>query len=143
MWERGCFPTTILAQLRTPRRSRHPYAAPRTSLQSVCTRRRNCIERLSPSPEYALGTVDVPSRPPTKTWPSLGRLTHLSDDSQYYWRPPHKQMPTQAIRLRRWDRLSVRPVAGTCSLGPADSQANPCYAIRQKALDKVLPSATA
>src|SRR3974390_2348847 len=75
MWERACFSTTILAQLRTPRRSRHPYAAPRTSLQFVCTRRRNCIERLSPSPEYALGTVDLPSRPPTKTWPAhLGGL---------------------------------------------------------------------
>jgi hypothetical protein len=75
IWERGCFLTTILAQRRIPRRSRHPYAAPRTSLQSVCTRHRNCIERLSPFLEYALGTVDLPSRPPTKTWPQhLGRL---------------------------------------------------------------------
>jgi len=36
-----------------PQRSRHPYAVPRTSLQCVCTRRRNCIEQLSPSTEYA------------------------------------------------------------------------------------------
>src|SRR5882672_7213367 len=49
MWERGCFPATILEQLRRPCRPRHPYAVPRTSLQCVCTRRRNCIAQLSPS----------------------------------------------------------------------------------------------
>jgi hypothetical protein len=48
-WERGCFPTTILARSHRPRRPRHPYAVPRTSLQCVCTRRRNCIEQLPPS----------------------------------------------------------------------------------------------
>jgi hypothetical protein len=62
MWERGCFPATILEQLRRPCRSRHPYAVPRTSLQCVCTRRRNCIAQLSPSREYALRTVDFPAR---------------------------------------------------------------------------------
>jgi hypothetical protein len=56
MWERGCFPPTILAQPRRPCRPRHPYAVPRTSLQCVCTQRRNCIEQLSPPPEYAPGT---------------------------------------------------------------------------------------
>src|SRR3981189_1352690 len=50
MRERGRYPTTTLAQ---PRRPRHPYAVPRTSLQWVSTRRRNCIEQLSPSPKYA------------------------------------------------------------------------------------------
>ena len=45
----GCFPATILGQLRRPCRPRHPYAAPRTSLRCVCTRRRNCIAQLSPS----------------------------------------------------------------------------------------------
>jgi hypothetical protein len=30
MWERGCFPATILEQLRRPCRPRHPYAVPRT-----------------------------------------------------------------------------------------------------------------
>src|SRR5438874_13664315 len=60
MWERGCFPATILEQLRRPCRPRHPYAVPRTSLQYVCTRRRNCIAQLSPSREYALWTVDFP-----------------------------------------------------------------------------------
>jgi hypothetical protein len=55
MWERGCFPTTIRALLRKPCRLRHPYAVPRTSLQCVCTRRRNCIEQLSPSLEYPPG----------------------------------------------------------------------------------------
>ena len=49
MWERACFPTTILAQPHRQCRPRHPYAVPRTSLQCVCTRRRNCIAQLSPS----------------------------------------------------------------------------------------------
>src|SRR6266853_506143 len=62
MWERGCFPATILGQLPRPCRPRHPYAVPRTSLQCVCTRRRNCIAQLSPSREYALRTVDFPAR---------------------------------------------------------------------------------
>ena len=62
MWERGCFPATILEQFRRPCRPRHPYAVPRTSLQCVCTRRRNCIAQLSPSREYALRTVDFPAR---------------------------------------------------------------------------------
>ena len=39
-----------------------PYAAPSTSLQCVCTRRRNCIEQLSPSPKYAPGTAPFPAR---------------------------------------------------------------------------------
>jgi hypothetical protein len=46
----GCFPATILAQ---PRRPRHPYAVPRTSLRCVYTRRRNCIE-------YAPGIDPMP-----------------------------------------------------------------------------------
>jgi hypothetical protein len=62
MWERGCFPTTILAQPHRPSRPRHPYAVPRTSLQCVCIRRRNCIEQLSPSNEYAPLTFDLPAR---------------------------------------------------------------------------------
>jgi hypothetical protein len=62
MWERGCFPATILEQLRRPCRPRHPYAVPRTSLQCVCTRRRNCIAQSSPCREYALRTVDFPAR---------------------------------------------------------------------------------
>jgi hypothetical protein len=60
MRERGRTPTTIRAQRRRLRRSRHPCAAPRTSLQCVCTRRRNCIEQLSPSPKYAPGTARFP-----------------------------------------------------------------------------------
>src|SRR5207244_12456520 len=32
----------------------------RTSLQCVCTRRRNCIEQWSPSPKYAPGTAPFP-----------------------------------------------------------------------------------
>jgi len=62
MWERGCFLATIPEQLRRPCRPRDPYAVPRTSLQCVCTRRRNCIAQLSPSREYALRTVDFPAR---------------------------------------------------------------------------------
>lgn len=44
------------------RRPRHPFAVPRTSLPCVCTRRRNCIEQLSPSPKYAPGTARFPAR---------------------------------------------------------------------------------
>jgi hypothetical protein len=61
MWERGSLPATIPAQLRKPCRSRHPYAAPRTSLQCVCTRRRNCIEQWSPLPNYAPASVGFPA----------------------------------------------------------------------------------
>src|SRR5712692_474510 len=53
MRECGCLSTTTLAQPRRPCRPRHPYAVPRTFLQCVCTRRRNCIGQLSPSSEYA------------------------------------------------------------------------------------------
>jgi hypothetical protein len=59
---RGWRPTTIPAQRRTQRRPRHPFAVPRTSLQCVCTRRRNCIEQLSPSSKYAPGTARFPAR---------------------------------------------------------------------------------
>ena len=62
MRERGRTPTTIRAQRRRLRRSRHPCAAPRTSLQCVCMWRRNCIEQLSPSPKYAPGTARFPAR---------------------------------------------------------------------------------
>ena len=53
MRECGCLSTTTLAQPRRLCRPRHPYAVPRTSLQCVCTRRRNCIGQLSPFWEYA------------------------------------------------------------------------------------------
>jgi hypothetical protein len=46
---------------RRPRRPRHPYAVPRTFLQCVCTRLRNCIEQLSPCPEYAPLTARFPA----------------------------------------------------------------------------------
>jgi hypothetical protein len=52
MRERGCFSTTTLAQPCRPCRPRHPCAVPRTFLQCVCTRRRNCIGQLSPFSEY-------------------------------------------------------------------------------------------
>src|SRR5258707_6434132 len=93
MWERGCFPTTILAQLRRPCRPRHPYAVPRTSLQCVCTRRRNCIEQLSPFSEY------VPAAPGIKPdsaalfkgahYPVSCRLARMIGDG--YLRKPEKQ----------------------------------------------------
>jgi hypothetical protein len=53
MRERGCFSTTTLAQPCRPCRPRHPCAVPRTFLQCVCTRRRNCTGQLSPFSEYA------------------------------------------------------------------------------------------
>jgi hypothetical protein len=62
MRERGCFPTTPPAQLRRPCRPRHPYAVPRTYLQCVCTRHRNCIGQLSPFLEYAPRTANFPAR---------------------------------------------------------------------------------
>lgn len=52
----------IPARPRKPCRPRHPCAVPRTSLQCVYTRRRNCIEQLSPSPEYAPGIGPFPAR---------------------------------------------------------------------------------
>lgn len=62
MRERGCCSTTTPAQPRRTRRPRHPYAVPRTSVQCVCTQRRNCIEQLSPFSAYAPGTVPFPVR---------------------------------------------------------------------------------
>src|SRR5260221_2223750 len=76
MLERGRYSTTTPARPRRPCRPRHPYAVPRTSLQCVCTRRRNCIEQLSPSPEYAPGTVPFPARNSATI-----KLTH------YRWAP--------------------------------------------------------
>jgi hypothetical protein len=62
MRERECFPATILARSHRLRRPRHPYAVPRTSLQSVCTQRRNCIEQLPTCPKYAPGAGPFPAR---------------------------------------------------------------------------------
>src|SRR5260370_13197484 len=53
MRECGGLSTTTLAQTRRLGRPRHLYAVPRTFLQCVCTRRRNCIGQLSPFWEYA------------------------------------------------------------------------------------------
>src|SRR5258706_14708326 len=53
MRECGCLSTTTLAQPRRLCRPRHLYAVPRTFLQCVCIRRRNCIGQLSPFWEYA------------------------------------------------------------------------------------------
>src|SRR5882724_817063 len=98
MWERGCFPATILEQLRRPCRPRHPYAVPRTSLQCVCTRRRNCIEQLSPSPEYAPGTVPFPVRNSATIklthypWaPFRGHVATISDGQSAA--PPQQKKP--------------------------------------------------
>src|SRR6266567_4585600 len=85
MWERGCFPATILKQLRRPCRPRHPYAVPKTSLQCVCTRRRNCIAQLSPSREYALRAVDFRARNTATI-----ELTH-------YPAVPGEESPSQAV----------------------------------------------
>src|SRR5258708_7130181 len=60
MWQRGCFPTKTLIPPRRLHRIRDPYAASRTLLQRVRTRRRNCIGQLSPFSEYAPGTAHFP-----------------------------------------------------------------------------------
>src|SRR5579863_3151331 len=62
MRECGCFPATILAQPHRPCRPHHPYAVPRTFLQCVCTRRRNCTEQLSTCKKYAPGVGPLPAR---------------------------------------------------------------------------------
>src|SRR6266702_3991229 len=77
MWEYGCFSTTTLARPRRPRRLRHLYAVPRTSLQCVGTRRRNCIEQLSPFSEYAPGTVHFPVRNPATNQTDRGSALRL------------------------------------------------------------------
>jgi hypothetical protein len=73
MSERGCYSTTILARHRRPRRLHHPYAVPRTSLQCVCTRRRNCIEQSSPSSEYAPQPTHFPASHPATIKPTRAR----------------------------------------------------------------------
>ena len=72
----GAFLPRILTRPRRPCRPRHPYAVPRTSLQCVCTRRRNCIEQLSPSPEYAPGPVRFPPQIAATI-----KLTHYPNDT--------------------------------------------------------------
>src|SRR5947207_11286892 len=62
MRERGWSPTTIPAQRRRLRRPHHLFAVPRTSLQCVCTRLRNCNEQLCPYSKYAPGTGRFPAR---------------------------------------------------------------------------------
>ena len=104
MWERGCFPATILEQLRRPCRPRHPYAVPRTSLQCVCTRRRNCIAQLSPSREYALWTVDFPA----------GNSATI-EPTQY----PHGSGSRRRITLRKLVPVPISffaPKFGHCSM---------------------------
>jgi hypothetical protein len=90
MREHGRFPTTILALRRRPCRPRHPFAAPRTSLQCVCTRRRNCIEQLSPSPKYAPGSARFPVR--NSAIIKLGR-TAFADDSRRLTAPATTKSP--------------------------------------------------
>jgi hypothetical protein len=112
----GCFPATILAQPRRPCRPRHPYAVPRTSLQCVCTRRRNCIAQLSPSREYALRTVDFPARNSATI-----ELTHCPHGSG------SRRRITFATRLQRTQSeqivFRVTPVAIRAAPLPSVSQA--------------------
>src|SRR5712664_3541800 len=87
MWERGCFPPKTLIPPRKLHRTRGLYAASRTLLQCVRTRRRNCIRQLSPFSEYAPGTVHFP------VWKSVTiKLTH-------YPNPPGSEMVTDAFWL--------------------------------------------
>jgi len=64
-------PTKTLTPPRRLHRIRDLYAASRTSLQCVRTRRRNCIGQLSPFSEYALRPVRFPVNNPATI-----KLTH-------------------------------------------------------------------
>jgi hypothetical protein len=105
MRECGCFSTTTLAQPRRPCRPLHPYAVPRTLLQCVCTRRRNCIGQivaiLGICPR---GTPDQPQCLARK--PPVG-ASHHSDHF----------IPV-AIRGVRAARPKKRPQRGAVALRP-------------------------
>jgi hypothetical protein len=100
MWERGCFPATILERLRRPCRPRHPYAVPRAFLQCVCTRRRNCIAQLSPSREYALRTVDFPALS-SATFELTHYATRQRFQTKNHLRKPRPQR-TQSEQMSSW-----------------------------------------
>ena len=97
---------------------RDRYAAPRTSLQCVCTRRRNCcIGQLSPSSEYAPQTAPFPARNSATSklthYPGNGRLLDLSES------------PVRVLVLscrgpadRRQRTTSTRATAGLASTAP-------------------------
>src|SRR4030081_3135500 len=109
MMGRGCFSTTTPAQPRRPCRPRHLYAVPRTSLQCVCTRRRNCIEQLSPSPEYAPGV----SRFPVRNHATI-KLTHY-----------HRLTLTVAVLIMFFSQEPLLKIMGERSDGN-DSHHPPC-----------------
>jgi hypothetical protein len=102
MRERGCFSTTILAQPCRPCRPRHPCAVPRTFLQCVCTRRRNCIGQLSPFPEYAPAARQIN---PNAFWPQAqspfpqSARKPAGDGSASSGRGEAKGRPVQALGL--------------------------------------------
>jgi hypothetical protein len=116
MRERGCFPTKTLAQPRRPCRPRHPYAVPRTFLQCVCTRRRNCIEQLSPFPEYALLIVNIPARNAATIklthYPRLGRGSALKSE-------PERNCLVNSPGRRLWRRF-LPAILGELIRGPED-----------------------
>jgi hypothetical protein len=111
----------IPKQLRRLRRPRHPYAVPRTSLQCVCTRRRNCIEQLSPSPKYAPGTARFPARNSAiikLTWlipdPEVIRSSSLASQCNRS-RPQRNHADRQSLPRRDGSAPPVEPPEGRWS----------------------------
>src|SRR5436190_10625625 len=53
-------------------------------------------------------------------------LTHQAYGPRYYWRPPHKPLPSREALVLSTDPLPFRQVAETLPLRPEDNQPNPC-----------------
>jgi hypothetical protein len=104
---------------------RDRYAAPRTSLQCVCTWRRNCcIGQLSPSPKYAPQTAPFPARNSATIklthYPGDGRLLDLSE-SPARVRFPGCQVPVDPGQRRARQRcLSLRGLYYVCNHFPRE-----------------------
>jgi hypothetical protein len=100
-------------------------AAPRTSLQCVCTRRRNCcIGQLSPSPEYARQTAPFPARNSATiklitTADRQARGTHRRKSGICAWSAGHRRQRTGESSARRRTALLKKnpPLATGPSLG--------------------------
>src|ERR1700675_85920 len=133
MRERGCSPTTPLAQLRRLRRPRHPYAVPRTYLQCVCTRHRNCSGQLSPFSEYAPRTANFPARNfATKLIQRRsGRRTVVSVRHGTALPPlvQHRTVIRPRWNLPGGDKVSSGPSSATGSLGAPEAQEGPATTV--------------
>src|SRR5438094_5629510 len=57
-----------------------------------------------------------------------GLLTHQAYGPRYYWRPPHKPLPSREALVLSTALRPFRQVAETLPLRPEDNQPNPCAA---------------